>query len=222
MGGADYHNTAEHYELLAGLLAGPAGLNLSVTDDFLGQSEESLARYDLLVLWATHGQPPPEPVQALFAAVQRGTPLLGLHAAPYTVRLFPGGPAAIGATYLNPHLPYQEFTVRILDREHPITAGLEDFRIQDEPYRLELVGEGVHLLAGYDGRAADRPFTGPARPVHEEVHAWRRRQPQAPLVYTKQFGSGKLCVNALGHDRAALTNPSFRLLVTQAVRWLLA
>ena len=91
MGGADYHNTVAHYELLAGLLAGPAGCNVTVTDDFPAQTEESLSRYDLLVLWATYGAPPREPVDALFRAVRQGTPLLGIHAAPYTVREIEGG-----------------------------------------------------------------------------------------------------------------------------------
>lgn len=220
MGGGDYHNTSEHYELLAGLLAGPAGLNVSVSDDFFGQTAASLSRYDLVVLWATHGQPPPEPVHALLAAVRQGTPLLGVHAAPFTVRRIEGGPEAIGSAYQGAHLPYQEFTVNILDTGHPITAGVMDFRVQDEPYRLDVVGDGVHVLASYDGRQTDAQWAE-SSPAREEAHAWRRRQPQAPLLYTKQLGAGKIHVNALGHDRAALTHPAFRQLVTQAVQWLM-
>jgi type 1 glutamine amidotransferase len=221
-GGADYHNTPEHYELLAGLLAGPAGLNVTVTDDLLGQTEASLSAYDLLVLSATIGQPPAAPVQALFSTVRRGTPLLGLHAAPFTVRQVEGGPEAIGSMYLGAHLPYQEFTVHILDRTHPITAGVEDFRIQDEPYRLDILGDGVQVLAAYDGRATDAEFKGERRPAHDEAHAWRLQRPRAPLVYVKQLGAGRICVNALGHDRAALTHPAFRRLVAQAAQWLLS
>ncbi|MBI3974249.1 MAG: ThuA domain-containing protein [Chloroflexi bacterium] len=224
MGGADYHNTPEHYELLTGLLAGPAGLNVTVTDDFLGQTKESLSQYDLLVLWATHGQAPAEPVHALFDVVRHGTPLLGLHAAPYSVRMVEGGPEAIGSSYIRrfPHLPYQGITVNILDREHPITAGMEDFRISDELYCLEDLGPDVHVLASYDGRTANAPYRGEPRPQHDEAHSWRMQQPRAPLVYVRQLSAGKICVNALGHDGAAISNPGFRQFVVQAAKWLLS
>ena len=221
-GGADYHNTPEHYELLAGLLAGPAGLNLTVTDSLAEQTEADLRRYDLLALWATIGDPPAAPVAALFGAVRRGTPLLGIHAAPFTVRRVEGGPEAIGALYLPwPHLPYQETTISVYVPGHPITQGVEPFRITDELYCLEPRGEGVQVLAGYDGTAADAPFRGDPRPGHDEAHAWRLRQPRAPLLYTKRLGAGKVHVNALGHDGAALRHPAFRRLIVQGVGWLL-
>jgi type 1 glutamine amidotransferase len=228
MGGADYHNKPEHYEALAGLLAGPAGCNITVTDDFLGQTESSLSRYDLLVLWATYtGEVPPEPVHALFETVRQGTPLLILHGALYDFRQTPGWPEVIGALILpRPirHLPYQEVTVNIQDHSHPVTAGVEDFRITDELFTLELRGEGARLLASYDGRAASKPFSGRSESDEEQSasHAWRIEQPRAPLVYVKQHGAGKICGNALGHDVAALTNPGFRRLTVQAVDWLLS
>jgi uncharacterized protein len=222
MGGADYHNTPEHYELLAGLMAGPAGFNITVTDDFPGQTRQSLRGYDLLVFWTTIGQPPAEPVHALFETVREGTPLLGIHAAPFTVRMIEGGPQAIGSAYIKrfPHLPYQETMVNIVDRNHPVTAGVEDFRVTDELYCLEDLGPDVTLLASYDGRQASAPYKGEPRPNHEEAHAWRMQQPRAPLVYVKQLGAGKICVNALGHDGAALSHPAFRRLVVQASHWL--
>lgn len=222
MGGADYHNTPEHYELLTGLMAGPAGCNVTVTDDLADLTRKNLTDYDLLVLWATHGSPPAEPIHALFNAVRRGTPLLGIHAAPYTVRQVEGGPQAIGSAYIKrfPHLPYQEITVNIVDRNHPVTAGIEDFRITDELYCLEDLGPDVRVLAAYDGRDANAPYKGEPKPTHEAAHAWRKQQPRAPLVYVKEHGEGRICINALGHDAASIANPGFRQLIVQAARWL--
>jgi type 1 glutamine amidotransferase len=225
MGGDAYHNTPEHYEQLAGLMAGPAGFNITVTDDFPAQTTESLGGYDLLVLWTTMREPPAAAVDALFDVVRAGTPLLGIHAAPYTVRMIEGGPEAIGSAYIKrfPHLPYQEITVSILDHDHPITAGVEDFTITDELYCLEDLTPGARVLAGYDGRKAEAPYplrNGQPNPLHDEAHAWRKQQPQAPLVYVKQLERGKICVNALGHDGQAIANPGFRKLTVQAAHWL--
>jgi len=228
MGGDAYHNKEEHYEELAGLLAGPAGLNITISDDLPGQTRESLSGYDLVVLWTTMGKPPAEPVDALFDVVRGGTPLLGIHAAPYTVRMVEGGPHAIGASYIKrfPHLPYQEIKVSIFDRGHPVAAGMDDFVITDELYCLDELTPDVTVLAGYDGREANASYQlregQPPDPRQEEAHAWRSQQPRAPLVYVKPLGRGKVCVNALGHDGQAIANAGFRQLTSQAVGWLLS
>ena len=228
MGGDAYHNKPEHYEELAGLLAGPAGFNITITDDLPGQTKESLSGYDLLVLWTTLREPPADPVNALFDTVRAGTPLLGIHAAPYTVRMIEGGPEAIGSAYIKrfPHLPYQEIKVHIQDRNHPVTAGVDDFVITDELYCLEDLTPDVTVLATYDGREASAPYRPregqPPNPQHDEAHEWRKQQPRAPLVYAKPLGKGRIVVNALGHDGQAIANPGFRQLTTQAAQWLIS
>jgi type 1 glutamine amidotransferase len=225
MGGDAYHNKDEHYEELAGLFAGPAGCNITITDDFPGQTKESLAGYDLLVLWTTMREPPPEPVNALFETVRAGTPLVGIHAAPYTVRMIEGGPAAIGASYQKtfPHLPYQEARIQLYDGSHPVTQVLEDFTITDELYCLDELTPDAHVLAGYDGREvrSGKPREGqPPDPRFELQTAWREQRPRAPLVWTKPLGKGQIFVNALGHDGQAIANPGFRTLTVRAAKWL--
>jgi uncharacterized protein len=228
MGGDAYHNTPEHYEELAGLFAGPAGFNITITDDLPGLTRESLSGYDLLVLWTTLREPPTDPVNALFDTVRAGTPLLGLHAAPYTVRMIEGGPEAIGSEYIKrfPHLPYQPITVNIQDKTHPVTAGIEDFQVTDELYCLEALTPDVTVLASYDGRAASAPYRPREGqlpdPRHDEAHAWRMENPRAPLVYAKPLGKGNVVVNALGHDGQAIANAGFRQLTVQAANWLIA
>ena len=43
----------------------------------------------------------------------------------------------------------------------------------------------------------------------------------APLVWSRPLGSGRIVVNALGHDGQAIANPGFRQLSIQTVRRLL-
>jgi type 1 glutamine amidotransferase len=228
MGGDAYHNLPEHYEAIAGLFAGPVGCNVTVTDDLPSQTRASLSGYDLIVLWSTIGHGPAEAIGAIFDTVRTGTPLIGLHAAPYTVRMVNGGPEAIGSSYIKrfPHLPYQTITVDISDVPHPVTSGINSFVITDELYCLEHLPPEATVLATYDGRAAEASYVIPdgrePNPAHADAHAWRVTQPRAPLVYTKPLGNGHLVVNALGHDGQALTNPGFRQLTVQAAQWLLS
>ncbi len=227
MGGDAYHNLPEHYEAIAGLFAGPAGCNIVVTDDLPSQTQKTLSGYDLIVLWTTMAKGPPEAIGALFDVVRQGTPLIGLHAAPYTVRMVDGGPEAIGCSYIKrfAHLPYQTVKVDIADVAHPITQGVSSFSISDELYCLEDLPADATVLASYDGRAASAPYVIPEgrepNPSDADAHVWRMTQSHAPLLYTKPLGTGHVVVNALGHDGQALTNPGFRQLTVQAARWLL-
>ncbi|MCX7013686.1 MAG: ThuA domain-containing protein [Candidatus Sumerlaeota bacterium] len=222
MGGTPPHHTPAHYELLAGLLAGPAGLSLITTDELQALTEESLRRYDLLALWSD--RLPPATTGALFEAVRRGVPLLIIHTGVFPVGNAPGGAEAIGSAHLGPHFPRQKIRAHIEDRSHPITSGVDDFDIVDEPYRLAPTGN-IHLLASYDARQMHADW---GKPAPDERQEQRRREAEAwsparaPLLYNKRLGAGRIHVNALGHDPESLGNPAFQRLVVQAAAWLLA
>ena len=224
-GPADYHNKPEQYEQIAGLLVGPAGLNVTVTDNLPGQTRESLAGYDLLALWSTWTRDVPrEATEALLDAVRSGTPLLIMHGALYNFSDDPEWVRDMGALIRSrpiAHLPYQDVTVEIQDRSHPITSGVEDFTTSDELFTLELQ-PGAHLLASFDGRATAKPFRDDVEQGEVGVasHAWRMEQPRAALVYVKRLGEGWICGNALGHDGRALSNPGYRQLIARAAGWL--
>ena len=142
-------------------------------------------------------RPVAAPLAALWDAVRAGTPYLGLHGAAFTVQQVPGGAAAIGARYEEPHLRQQPLTVRIADSGHPITAGVESFAIEDEPYRLTpLAPAALRVLASYSDCALNR------RTRHGVIAA----QGGWPLLYTKRLGAGQIHTNVLGHDRKALTH----------------
>ncbi|MDE2992933.1 MAG: ThuA domain-containing protein [Chloroflexota bacterium] len=213
MGGDPIHDTPEHYELLAGLLAGPAGLNLHITDGLESLTGLTRSDYDLIAMYRADRRPAAAPFAALWEAVRAGTPYLGLHGAAFTVQQVPGGAEAIGARYEEPHLRQQPLSVRIADNGHPITAGVEGFTIEDEPYRLTpLVPSAVRVLASYSDCALNR------RTRHGVIAA----RGDWPVLYTRRLGAGRIHTNVLGHDRQALTHPAYRRLVVQAVAWLLA
>lgn len=84
----------------------------------------------------------------------------------------------------------------VLQENHPVTAYMTDFHIEDEYYIIDAV-EDVRVLA--------------YRLTPEGEHQ--------PVVYVRQHGEGRVVYIALGHDMRAWGNPNFRQLLRQAVLW---
>ena len=82
--------------------------------------------------------------------------------------------------------------VRIVAKDHPVTAGLRDFTLTDELYL------DVHM----------RPDVVPLAATGDEVLVWARDQGQSRVVATM-----------LGHGPPAYADPSFRKLLAQSIRW---
>ncbi|MCX7818827.1 MAG: ThuA domain-containing protein [Kiritimatiellae bacterium] len=90
----------------------------------------------------------------------------------------------------------EEVHVRIADRDHPITQGLDDFVIRDETYGGLWIAPDVHVLL-----TTTHPKASPAI-------AWVREEGRGRVVYVQ-----------LGHDEKAYDHPSFRTLVGRAILW---
>jgi len=96
------------------------------------------------------------------------------------------------------HGPRSQFDVKIVDKEHPITKGIEAFQADDELY-AKLQGEGsIHVLA-------------------EAYSDWSKKV--EPLVFWHQYGKGRVVHNAFGHDGKALSNSAIQKLVARGVEW---
>jgi type 1 glutamine amidotransferase len=114
------------------------------------------------------------------------------------------GKEVVGARYLEapedgrPASTYKhdvELTVRVA-RAHPVTAGLETFRILDETYKGMWISPGVTVLLTTDEATSDGKV------------AWVSPYPKARVVTIQ-----------LGHGREAHLHPSYRRLVRNAVLW---
>lgn len=90
------------------------------------------------------------------------------------------------------------FMVRIVDREHPITRGLEDFETDDELYTCLTGDAPIHVLA--DARSK----------VDRKDH---------PMAFVRDYGKGRVFLTTLGHDVRAFTNSSVPQLIRQGCAW---
>ena len=96
------------------------------------------------------------------------------------------------------HGPRAVFEAKVVDKEHPITAGLSNFETDDELYaKLQGTGE-IHVLVQADSE-------------------WSKKT--EPLVFTLSYGKGRVVQNAFGHDRKALMTPSVQTIITRGVEW---
>ena len=96
------------------------------------------------------------------------------------------------------HGPRSVFEAKVVDKEHPITAGMDNFKTDDELYaKLQGTGE-IHVLV-------------------EAYSDWSKKT--EPLVFTLNYGKGRTVHNAFGHDGKALTNPSVQRIIVRGVEW---
>ena len=113
--------------------------------------------------------------------------------------LYPeGGPflRLIGGTF-NGHGPLERFRVIVLDHDHPITRGVDDFEVADEQHTPGHDHARVHLLL--ESRSSEGT-AGAAGWAH-------------------QPGRGRVCYLTNGHTREAQDHPEFQRLVRNAALW---
>lgn len=223
MGGPEYHNHVVHFAELAGIVAGEGEFDLRITTDLGVLTTDTLADYQAVINWSTFVQPTSGQVAALLAAVEGGMGFLGLHAASATFWNSADYLTMLGSRFLR-HGPYREFLVEIDDRSHPITRGVDDFRVEDELY--ELGGDTAEFPRFANAVASGNPLEGELAslgegPLDPGIHVLASAEGH-PLLYTKSFGKGRVQYNALGHDIKALGHPSFRRLVVQGLQWVTA
>jgi type 1 glutamine amidotransferase len=110
----------------------------------------------------------------------------------------------LGARFAG-HPPITELTVLIADDKHPITAGLKEFKITDEPYKHNLTNVQRHVVARFKDRPNDKDP--------------KAAMANLDIVWTREVGKGRVVYCALGHGKAAWENPAWQKLVVQAICW---
>lgn len=180
-GGWDGHRPAEIVErFVAPLLE--AGADCEVVTDLARLAEvDWLRSFDLISPCWTMGSVTPEQSAGLQEAVRSGTGLAGVHGGMGDA--FRGDTRyewMVGGHFVgHPHVG--EYNVRVTDPMHPVMKGLPaEFVYRSEQYYM-LVDPAVRVLA-------DAEYT------NEGVVC------RMPVVWTKQWGLGRVFYSALGHD----------------------
>ena len=226
--GQNGHDWKGTTPILKQVLEDTGRFEVRVTEEFRGAGPETLAPYDLVVvnyfernqpglLWGDRAN------SALVDYVRAGKGLVLYH---FSIAAFNGWTdyEKMSAGNWRPnnghHSARHDFKVDIKDASHPITAGLKSpLMVQnDELYaNLKWQPEGsYHVLATayddhslYDDKASDarnkQPMSGAG--VNE------------PMLWTTQFGNGRVFITALGHDIAAASEETFKVTFARGAEW---
>jgi type 1 glutamine amidotransferase len=186
--------------------------DVEITDDDTVINDANLARYQVFVQLqeAPFDMTGPEKA-ALQRFIEQGHGWVGIHAAGLTGRQFaPGKPywswfeTFLGGVVYLPHPQFQQGTLIIEDRNHPVTRNLPDrMVISDEWYEFDRSPRPrVHVLA------------------HADESTYKQNKPMGdhPMVWINE-NYRRMVYIAIGHDASLCVNRDFEILVRDAILW---
>ena len=229
---AKYHDTNFSRLELLKLLAEHEDVWVKVGDSY--SDTDSIKASALLVTYTSDLCPSETEQTAIREFLENGGRWLALHGTNALVEIANGKAdtpnkaphfmESLGSRFVA-HPAVQTFDVRVTEVDHPVTAGIENFEIEDEPYYCEFFGDNQVLLeASYNA-----PSVGYAR---SDFGLDRESQPQ---MYLHPVGKGEVLYLMLGHCtgkydmqplmdvapvvRCAWNYPVFYELLRRSIRW---
>ena len=173
-------------------------------DPLILESKAALDRYDVIVFTLYNRSLPlitPQAQENLLEFVKGGKGFYVQHLASASFKEWEEFGKLCGRHWVmgtSGHGPRSTFQAKVVDREHPITKGLDDFQIDDELYAKLQGDEEIHVLV-----TADSDWSGRTE----------------PLVFTRPYGQGRVVHNAFGHDAKAILHPSVATIIRRGVEW---
>ncbi len=187
----------------------------------------------------SQGNPAPAYRHAIEAMLERGTGIVMLNHATVSWPNWPlwrrisgssfmlkrgllDGVDVPGSGYRGGHGPFPNPNLKLVPASaHPVLAGLEDgFEITDEIY-LKTVGyesRVVPLLRGQYDFVANN-FTPPPLAPRQEQADWNHPPGSNLIVWANAAANSPVVVSDVGDGPQAFTNPNFRRLLHNALRW---
>ena len=159
---------------------------------------------DKRVGWMT-----PEQGKAIKAWVQEGGSLWAFHNNSQASIMNQDYRDVEGAIYTG-HPPIRPYKVHIVNRDHPITRGVNDFVVTDEQHYVTYDKDPKYVLA---------------RSVNENgldyTDTAGRKSNTSESVWAYDYGKGRVCFMAPGHMIAVLWNPEYVKMQKNAAKWML-
>lgn len=114
-----------------------------------------------------------------------------------------------GAIYTG-HPRIRPYKVHIVNKEHPIARGVNDFIVTDEQHYVTYDKDPKYVIA---------------RSINEDrldyTDSTGRRSNTSESIWAYDYGKGRVCFMAPGHMITVLWNPEYVKMQHNAVKWLL-
>ncbi|MFC1452684.1 ThuA domain-containing protein [Verrucomicrobiota bacterium] len=214
MSGGVAHDFSKTSLLLMHVLE-EAGIQSHIHEDFSIVEDGSLEDFDMLTLncvrWTCNQTPnwrdqwhfelSSKARQQLLHFFANGGGMLALHCATICFDDWPEFRNILGAWWnwgYSGHAPFEEHEMQIRSTGHPVTRGLRTFVVKDELYTNPRITDAIDaLIEARWGQA---------------VH---------PILWLREYGSARICYNALGHGVEAFEHPTNRVLLQRGALWVL-
>ena len=164
-----------------------------------------LLSYDAVLLYDFQLNITPDEQKHFLALFDKGTGLIVLHHALLSYQGWPEYERITGGLYLLdfkkygevlvPQSTYKgetEMAITVVDKSHPVTAGVSDFHITDEIYRGVHHPDDIHTLLSCEGN---------------------------PLVWTRDEKNSHVVSFIIGHGPGTWNNASFQKLLSNALHF---
>jgi len=111
----------------------------------------------------------------------------------------------MGGAYIG-HPALRPFRVRVVNKEHPITQGIQDFMVNDEQHYVSYDKDQKYLILESENMDG----------LEYETHGKK-----SPAGWAYEYGKGRVVFTAVGHTNHAMWVPAHLELQKRAVRWLM-
>ncbi len=196
--GGKYHDIDFARLEVLKLLAEDERIRTRVFEDYTNL--DAIMDSDFLVTYTCDVVPPLHVQEALRTYVESGKRWYALHGTNSILRFLQDG--RVDAPRLAPHFmetlgsqfvahpPIEPYMVHVVDREHELTKGMQDFETTDEKYLVETYSDNLEVLmdVGFEGEAAGF--------VEDQ---WEKKR--HPVFYIHRVGEGAVLYLTLGHCR---------------------
>jgi hypothetical protein len=193
-----------------------SGYEIVCSKDGTLLNPDKIGQWDGFILYATGDltQPsksdpaPPmtaEGKKALLDAIAGGKGLVGVHAANDAFRLGGYDPfiQMLGGEFLG-HGAQQKSWSRVVDKEFPGMAPIQDFEWLEEWYAPKNLAPDMHVIVVQDTKG----MTGP-----------QYARPPFPGTWARMQGKGRVYYTSLGHREDVWDNPVFQKILMGGIAW---
>lgn len=189
-----HNGKINHHKLIPEFLR--SGIEMTYSDNLNDLSPQTLASYEVVILYIGTRNDKPERIQALISFVENGGGLVALH---HTCGAFEGDKefvSLIGGEFASHGSGW--FSAKHIKGQsgHPALGGVPEFEVWDETYVHKNLNADRTDLQVRDEKGRPEPWT------------WVREQ-----------GRGRVFYTAHGHDGRAWENQDFQKMIAAATIW---